>query len=73
MNSIKVTIQRRNITICSDFNLYTNNSVCGGLLDGCAGVMVTRGKQTSLEIIKTTRRRVPVLLSLINKKEEAAR
>ena len=71
MNSIKVTIQRRNITICSDFNF--NNSVCGSLLDGGARVMVTRGKQTSLEIIKTTRRRVPVLLSLINKKEEAAR
>ena len=46
---IKITADKRAIEICSDFKVYTDGYASGDLLDGVAGVVVTRGNPTSSE------------------------
>ena len=44
---------KRTFEIGADFNVYTDNSASGGLLDGGADVVVTRLNQTLPEVVKT--------------------
>ena len=48
MDTIRVAAKKRDIEIGSEFNVYN-----GGLMDGGAGVMVTRGNPTSPKVVKT--------------------
>ena len=54
---IKIAAEKRNIEIGADFNVYTDGSASDGLLDGGAGVVVTRGNLTSRKVVKTIRQR----------------
>ena len=47
MNTIRIAAEKRAIEIGADFNIYTDGSASGGLLDGGAGVVVTRVNPTS--------------------------
>ena len=51
------TIQVSADEIDADFNVYTDGSVSGGLLDGGEGVMDFRKDPTSLKVVKTIRLR----------------
>ena len=54
---IKIAVDKRAIEIGADFNVYTDGSASGGLLDGGVGVVVTRGKSNSPCVMKIIRRR----------------
>ena len=57
MDTIKITAEKRAIEIIADFNVYFDGSPFSGLLDGGAGVVVTRGNPILPEVVKTIRRR----------------
>ena len=42
MNTIRIAAEKRTIEIGADFNVYTDGLASGCLLDGIAGVVVTR-------------------------------
>ena len=54
---IKIAVDKRAIEVGADFNVYTDGSASGGLLDRGAGVVVTRGNPISPKVEKTIRRR----------------
>ena len=47
VDTIRIVAEKRAIEIGADFNVYTDGSASGGLMDGGAGVVVTRGNSTS--------------------------
>ena len=49
MDAIKVATERRTIKVVAAFNMYTDGSASGGLLDVSAGVVVTRETQLRLK------------------------
>ena len=55
VDTIRIAAEKRAIEIGADFNVYTDGSASGGLIDGGAGVVVTRGNPTSPDIVKTKR------------------
>ena len=57
VDTIRIAAEKRAIEIGADFNVYTDGSASGGLIDGGAGVVVTRGNPTSPRVVKTIRRR----------------
>ena len=57
MDTIRLAAEKRAIEIGADFNVYTDGSASGGLMDGGAGVVVTRGNPTSPEFVKTMQRK----------------
>ena len=57
VDTVKISAEKRTIAIGADFNIYTDGSASGGLIDGGAGVVVTRGNPTSPRVVKTIRRR----------------
>ena len=57
VNTIKIAAEKRTIKIGADFNIYTDGSASGGLLDGGAGVVVPRGSPTLPEFVNTIRRK----------------
>ena len=57
VDTIRIAAEKRAIKIGACFNVYTDGSTSGGLLDGGAGVVVTRGNPTSPKVVKTIRQR----------------
>ena len=57
VDTIRIAAEKRVIQIRTDFNVYTDGSASGGLLDRGAGVVVTRGNPISPKVEKTIRRR----------------
>ena len=57
VDTIRIAAEKRTTEIGADFNVYINGSASGGLLDGGAGVVVTRGNPTLPKVVKTIRRR----------------
>ena len=45
-DTIKIAAKEQAIKIGADFNVYTEGSASGGILDGGAGVVVTKGNLT---------------------------
>ena len=41
-DTIRTAAEKRAIEISADFNVYTDGSASGGLMDGGAGVVVTK-------------------------------
>ena len=56
MDTIRIVVEKWGIEIVA-FNVYTEGSASGGLLDRGAAVVVTREYPTSLKVVKTIRRR----------------
>ena len=48
MDTIRIAVEKRDIEIDADFNIYTDSSASGGLMDRGAGVVVTRGLRLRL-------------------------
>ena len=57
VDTIRIAAEKRAIKIGACFNVYTDGSTSGGLLDGGAGVVATKANPNSLKIVKTIRRR----------------
>ena len=57
VETIRIAAEKRAIEIGEDFNVYTDGSVSGGLMDGGKGVVVIRRNPTSHRVVKTIRRR----------------
>ena len=55
VDTIRIAAEKRAIETGADFNIYTDGSSSGGLMDGGAGVVVTRGNPTSSKVVKTIR------------------
>ena len=51
-DKIRVAVEKRAIKIGADFNVYIDSSASGGLLNGEAGVVVTRENSTLPKIVK---------------------
>ena len=47
VDTIRIAAEKQAIEIGADFKVYIDGSASGGLLDGEAGVVVTRGNPTS--------------------------
>ena len=56
MDTIRIAAKKRAIEIRADFNVYTDGSVSGSLLDEGVDVVVTRGYPTSPKVANTTER-----------------
>ena len=54
MDTIGISAEKRAIEIAADFNVYTNGSASGGLMDGGAGVV---RNPTYPKFVKTIRQR----------------
>ena len=59
VDTIKITAEKRAIEIIADFNVYFDGSPFSGLLDGGAGVVVTRGNQFRLRLLRPYDGEVP--------------
>ena len=70
VDTIKIAAETRAIEIGADFNVYTTSSEFGGLLDGGAGIVVTRENPSSCEVVKTIRRKGAHLTCFYEKKKE---
>ena len=57
VDTIRIAGEKRAIEIGANFNVYTDDSVSRSLLDGEAGVLVTRVNPTSPKVVKKLRRR----------------
>ena len=57
MGTIRIAAEKRAIEIGADFNVYTDGSASGGLMDGGVGVVFTRENPTSPKVVNIIRRR----------------
>ena len=57
VDTIKITAEKWVTEIGVDFNVYTDGSASGVLLEGGTCVVVTRGNSTSPKVMKTIRRK----------------
>ena len=51
-DKIRVAVEKRAVKIGADFNVYNDSSASGGLLNGGAGVVVTRENSTLPKNVK---------------------
>ena len=57
VDKIKIAAEKRAIEIGADFNVYTNGSASGHLMDGGADVVITRVNPIFLDVVMNIRRR----------------
>ena len=73
VDTIKIAAEKRAIKIGADFNVYTEGLASGDLLDVPEGVVVTRGKPSSPEVLETIQWRAATLFIPMRKKRRLLR